>query len=235
LARSGLGLSAAYTLIFVTGSHAARPLITDDARIVDPKACQLETWMRRNQGSTEYWALPACNPTGNVELTIGGARTRELGETHTTDVQIQAKTLFKALETNGWGTGIALGSLRHPKSKANPGFGANLYTYVPISFSFADDRFVVHTNLGTLRAEGESHHRIGWGVGAEMRVNASFFVIPEMFSQSARGPHFQVGARYSVVPGRMQVDATVGDRVGRSNGERWFSIGVRLLTPAFLP
>jgi hypothetical protein len=31
----------------------------------------------------------------------------------------------------------------------------------------------------------------------------------------------------------MQIHAAVGDRVGRSNGERWFSIGVRLLTPAF--
>jgi hypothetical protein len=191
--------------------------------------------MRRNQGSTEYWALPACNPTGNLELTIGGARTREFGETHTTDVQVQAKTLFKPLETNGWGTGIALGSLRHPRDESDRSLGASLYAYVPTSFSFVDDRFVVHTNLGTLRAEGESHHRFAWGLGAEMRVNASLFVIPEIFSQSAKGTHFQVGARYWVVPGRMQVDATVGDRVGRSNGERWFSLGVRLLTPAFLP
>jgi hypothetical protein len=67
--------------------------------------------MRRNQGSTEYWALPACNPTGNVELTIGGATTHEFGETHTSDLQVQAKTLFKALETNSWGTGVAFGSL----------------------------------------------------------------------------------------------------------------------------
>jgi hypothetical protein len=53
-ARSAVALSAAYTLVFVTASHAARPLITDDARIADPQACQLKTWMRRNQGSTEY-------------------------------------------------------------------------------------------------------------------------------------------------------------------------------------
>src|SRR5690349_17123527 len=80
------------SLLCTSPAFAARPLITDDARIVDAKACQVETWVRHNTDSTEYWALPACNPTGNVELTVGGALTRELGETHTTDVQAQAKT-----------------------------------------------------------------------------------------------------------------------------------------------
>jgi hypothetical protein len=61
------------------------------------------------------------------------------------------------------------------------------------------------------------------------------FFIPEIFSQTDRGPHFQIGARYWVIPGRMQIDATIGDRAGPSDGDRWFSIGLRLLSPAFLP
>lgn len=40
-------------------------MITDDARTVDAKACQVETWVKFNRDSTEYWALPACNFTGN--------------------------------------------------------------------------------------------------------------------------------------------------------------------------
>ena len=28
-------------------AEAARPMITDDARIVDPKSCQVEAWVRR--------------------------------------------------------------------------------------------------------------------------------------------------------------------------------------------
>ena len=27
-------------------AEAARPMLTDDARIVDPKSCQLESWVR---------------------------------------------------------------------------------------------------------------------------------------------------------------------------------------------
>ena len=96
--------------------HAARPMITDDARIVDVKSCQVESWQRRNQGSLEYWALPGCNFTGNLEITFGGARTSDAAGTRATDVVLQGKTLFKTLETNGWGTGLAIGAVRHPNA-----------------------------------------------------------------------------------------------------------------------
>lgn len=52
-------------------AEAARPMLTDDARIVDPKSCQLESWVRDSKHVTEYWALPACNVGENLEVTIG--------------------------------------------------------------------------------------------------------------------------------------------------------------------
>lgn len=215
-------------------SRAARPLITDDARIVDAKACQVETWRRRNEQSTEYWAIPACNPTGNAEISLGGALVRQAGETHTSDVQMQVKTLFRTLEPNGWSIGLVLGRLDH-KENGHRDLVGNLYSYVPASFSFANDAFVVHTNLGTLRAAGESRHRLTWGIGTETRVHPSLFIVAEAFKLEASGPHYQAGLRYWVVPNRVQIDATVGDRFGRSNGAHWYSIGLRLISPPFLP
>ena len=53
-------------LICQPAAHAARPLITDDARTVDAYACQVESWVKNNRNSREYWALPACNFTGNL-------------------------------------------------------------------------------------------------------------------------------------------------------------------------
>ena len=216
-------------------SHAARPLITDDARIVDEKACQVETWVRRNTESTEFWALPACNPVGHVELAFGGAMTRELGATRTSDVQVQAKTIFRELEPNGWGVGLVVGHLRNPGSDPKRDFAAGLYGYVPASFSFLDEVLVVHANVGVARPQERSAHRGTWGVGAEIRLNERVYFIPEVFNQVGGRPMFQAGFRYWVVPERVQVDATYGDRIGNSNGERWFSVGMRLLTPAFLP
>ena len=213
-------------------AHAARPLSTDDARIVDPRACQLESWVRRNEDRTEFWAIPACNLTGNLELGIGGSRTREAGETHTTDVQVQAKTIFKALEPNGWGAGLAVGHLRR-RDDSTGGFARRLYGYVPLSVSFADDLAVLHVNAGLLRPAGESRHRVTSGVGAEVRLNPRLYFIPEVFHQEAGRPYFQTGFRFWIVPQRFQVDATYGDRLGGGSGRQWFSIGMRLLSPSF--
>jgi hypothetical protein len=213
---------------------AARPLNTDDARTVDHKACQVESWFRKNETSREFWSLPACNPFG-AELTFGGALVRENGETHTGAVQAQAKMLFKTLEPNGMAYGLVLGHLE-PKGVPDRSIGANLYGYVPASFSFWSDAFVVHVNVGALRPAEERSHRVTWGLGSETRLHRTLFLIAEGYRQEAAGPHYQLGLRYWIVPDRVQVDATIGDRLlQHSNGGRWFTIGLRLLTPPFLP
>jgi hypothetical protein len=218
--------------------HAARPMITDDARITDAKACQLETWVQSGRNSTEYWALPSCNFTGNLELTFGGARTRADGTTRTTDVMFQGKTLFKTLEPNGWSWGLAAGNARHPDTHIGSGPIGNLYAYVPASFSFRDDRVLLHTNLGWLRDKGVGHHRhrMTWGIGSEAQLTERTWLIAETFGQGQGRPFFQAGFRYWLKQDRIQVDTTYGNRFGSGNTEeRWFSIGLRLLSPAFLP
>jgi len=219
-------LSAA--LLAVNAAHAARPMITDDARIVDAKACQLESWVQKNSDSTETWALPACNFTGNLELTLGGAMTREEGRTQTTDVVMQGKTLFKTIEPNGWGIGLAAGTVRHSLVDTR-----DWYAYVPTSLSFRNDAVVVHTNVGWLRARGRN--RLTWGLGTEARLGERTWLIAETFGQNQGKPFHQLGLRHWLVPDRVQLDATYGNRNGGGNGERWFSIGLRLLSVPFLP
>ena len=209
---------------------AARPMITDDARVVDAKACQVESWARRNQnGSNEFWAQPACNFTGNLEVTVGGAWTRDDGVTQNSARVIQGKTLFKPLETNGWGWGLALGTMRDPHG----GNGRNWYGYVPASFSFFEDRFVLHTNVGWQRDQGTKRSHATWGLGSETRLTERSWLVAETFGAADGKPHYQMGVRYWVVPDRVQVDMTYGNRLG--GGERWISVGLRLLSPAFLP
>jgi len=213
-------------------AHAARPMITDDARTVDAKACQVESWVRGNQGSKETWALPACNFTGNLELTLGGARTATAEGSATTDVLLQGKTLFKPMDTNGWGAGLAVGTIRHPGDGRTV---SELYAYVPASFSFHDDRFILHTNAGVLRHQASSTTRVTWGLGSETRLAERTWLIAETFQQKEGRPFFQAGVRHWVVPNRVQIDATLGNRFGSRTDERWFSVGLRLLSPAFLP
>ena len=41
--------------------------------------------------------------------------------------------------------------------------------------------------------------------------------------------------RYWIVKDRVQMDATVGNRLDTTTEDRWFSIGLRLLSPPFIP
>ncbi|EYS93572.1 hypothetical protein CF68_26720 [Cupriavidus sp. SK-4] len=213
---------------------AARPLITDDARIVDPKSCQLESWMQFQSGGNELWALPGCNPTGNLELTLGGSLQRIDGGLDATNVQFQAKTLLKPLETNGYGIALSGGLIHHPNAEQRKLFG-NLYVNVPVSVSFADDRFVAHLNVGANRDTENKQTRMTWGVGTETELHPRVFLIAETFGENRGKPSFQAGFRFWVVQDRVQVDTTYGNVFGGGTGARFFTIGLRLLSPAFLP
>lgn len=209
-------------------AQAARPMITDDARLVEASACQVESWVRRNRDSTEFWLLPACNPTGNLELTVGGARTNEAGTTRTTDQQLQAKTLLKILEPDGWGAGLAAGTVGHPGARRDT------YAYVPVSWSFLRDRVVLHANAGALHVGEDRRTHATWGLAGEVQLDGRNALIAEAFSQGS-GAFHQLGLRHWLVPNRVQVDATYGNRNGGGTSERWFSLGLRLLSPPILP
>ncbi len=232
-----LSVAALATSMALTAplSYAARPMITDDARTVDAKACQVESWVRTNHGSREYWALPACNFTGNLELTFGGARTADATGTHTSDVVLQGKTLFKTLEPGGWSVGLAGGAIRHPGNAGNGKRVGELYSYVPASFAYFNDKMILHTNVGVLHNTVTSSTRGTWGVGTETALSARTWLIAEAFQQKEGRPFFQAGVRHWIVPNHVQIDATFGNRFGSQTDERWFSIGLRLLSPAFLP
>lgn len=235
--RGAAWLGAAVLMLAGENGWAARPMITDDARITDAKACQVESWVRVNRDSHERWALPACNFSGNWELTAGGAVGNADNGMHTTDVLVQGKTLFRPLTTNDWGAGLTLGTVRHPQINQGSNLLGDMYAYVPLSFSFANDRFVLHTNLGALHERAGRRNRATWGIGSETELTDSTWLIAETYGQSGQRGFYQVGLRHWLVPNHVQVDATYGNRIGPvgAESERWFSLGLRLISLPFLP
>ena len=216
--------------------HAARPMVTDDARIVDAHACQLESWVRRLPAqATEAWALPACNPTGHLELTFGGARTWENAASgRFTDNVVQAKTMLRDLDERGWGLAFTLGTDRHPARATASGWPGDPYVNLPLSIAMSGDAWVAHLNAGAVRLRDSGRTLGTWGFGNEVKVNETLYLIPEVFRNDFGRPFFQVGVRKWIVPGRVQVDTTYGNRVNGASDARWFSIGLRLLAPPFV-
>ncbi len=215
-------------LLLCNPAWAARPLVTDDARLTSEGSCQLESWVRIYPDSREVWVLPACNPGGNLEITLGGGRAKNTGESPTNDYVLQAKTLLKPLETNGWGLGFAAGTVRHPEINPGPNLLGNTYAYVPLSASFYNDQIVMHANLGWLRdnASGEDHAT--WGLGGEFQSAARLAVIAESFGDDKTLPYWQAGLRFAVIPDLFQIDATIGQQFGGDVAGRWLSFGMRV-------
>jgi hypothetical protein len=92
----------------------------------------------------------------------------------------------------------------------------------------------VHLNAGAVRLRDERRNVFTWGLGNEVKLRDDLFFIPEVFHNATGRPFYQLGLRHWVVQDRVQVDATFGNRAASSTAERWFSIGLRLLSPPFL-
>lgn len=238
-ARALLALILVCLLTSAPGtSQAARPMITDDARIVDPKSCQVESWVQSYRGHrTDLWALPGCNPFGWFELTLGGAYGWGPGNENEKRLFAQFKTLFRTLdEPGGWGWGVSVGTLDTWYSPKRASL-FEPYVNIPVSVSLADDRVVMHLNVGAVHTRGLSGAwDATWGIGTEIYLNERTFLIAETFGRQGEGSSGQFGIRYWVIPDRVQIDTTLGSRFESPvSAYRWISVGLRLLSPPFLP
>ena len=73
------------------------------------------------------------------------------------------------------------------------------------------------------------------GLGSEILLTKNTWLIAETFGQNQGRPFFHVGFRYWLYPDHIQIDTTYGNRFGAGTDEQWFSVGLRLISPAFLP
>jgi len=206
----------------VSSAHAARPFVTDDARVVDAGGCQIETFVKsqRRYDETEIWFVPACNPWG-AELTAGHIKVDGNRDGSSSTVLLQVKTLLKPLVTNGYGFAFSVGTFAgHSKRPYINGIG---------SFSFADDRVVIHANVGAIHDNEKNSTRRTWGIGAEVLLAAPrWYAIAESYGMRGENATFHTGLRIWLVPGSLQLDTTVGTQQA-SPERRFATMGLRLL------
>ncbi len=218
-------------LCLVMPAWAARPLVTDDARLTTAGSCQVESWMRVYEHSREIWALPACNPGGSLELSLGGGRASHDNMPSSKDYVFQLKTLFKPLERDGWGWGLGVGRVLHPEIDPGSNQLGNTYAYLPFSFAFAQDRWFLHANVGWLRDKASREHRGTWGLGTEYYLHPRLALVAESYGDDQSRPYWQTGLRYSLIPDLLQFDTTAGQQHDGGRASRWLSFGLRW-TPA---
>ena len=226
----GVSIAAALAA-WVHCAHAARPFVTDDARIVDTGGCQIESFVKhqRRYQEDEVWFLPACSPVGRVELTLGGIQTDNANEGTSSSAIAQGKVLLRELRKNDFGLALTLGGAL--LNTIDPALARGWSPYVNVigSLSVLDDAAIVHANAGSIRDRVMSRTRTTWGLGAEIALTSWLFAIVEDYGQEAERPSRQVGLRFWVVPNRFQIDCTLGSQPGEPDSRSWTSVGIRAL------
>ena len=225
------GLCAAALLLASVPAQATRPMVVDDASIEAPGNCQLESWTQRSAGQVEYWAVPACNFGGawrSWELGAGLGRVKPDGPggAYRSGV-LQAKTVFRPLQTNGWGIGLSIAN----QFRQGAGVGGDLSVLVPVSLSRLDDRLLLHANLGWLRAHADHKSDVFWAGGAEWAARPRLTLTLEAYGTGRGHALAQAGVRVTLVPDRIALDAGIGRRIG--GGERYATVGLTFAGPVF--
>jgi len=215
-------------------AFAASPFVTDDVSVLDRGACQLEVWQQNNRDSRDLWVVPACSPLEGLEVSFGASRATEDGESRTTNVALQAKYVVRKVEPDGWGWGWVAGGARHPDQEGSS-FPGDLYGLLMAGVSLNDDKLRLNVNLGGLHERESGKNYFTWGVLAEQDLGERFKAIGEVFGTQYNRPFYQAGVRAALIPDRLELDATVGNRFGRSSSERWWTVSIRVVTDPFFP
>jgi hypothetical protein len=223
------------SLLIVAGSsaQAAQPLVTDDAAVVTPKTCQLEAWIHSTRDGREYWAQPACNFTGNLELSVGGAHARPDTGGSSSIVQLQAKTVLIPRTNGAWSFGAVAGGTRET---AVPHGSSAFQTYYAKALASWYPRrdLQIDLDLGAANVYGSGTLTLA-GAAIQYAAVTNVQLLAETFRDEPGRGKYQVGVRYIVIPNRFEAYASYGNRFNGPPGQ-WSAIaGIRVQTSPFLP
>lgn len=233
--RLATTLATSFGLAMPAAALHGQQYITDDAAVTEYRACQIQMW----HGERSSWVLPVCTPVRNLEVSVGSIAVWDDGAEGHFEYVIQAKTLLRRLETDGWGAGFVVGTGRDPALATTAPQSSSLYAYVPLSLSLARDRVVLHQNTGWLHQRSAGHKRdaLTWAGRVEGRVRRHLFLVGEVYGAeggAAAPAEFQAGVRAFARPGRVQLDLSYGGRLETGRGGQGWTLGLTLMTPPFL-
>lgn len=212
-------------------ARAGQPLANDDASLVEPGTCQLEAWTRFGHDDREYWAQPACNLTGNLEIAIGVARARLEGDETASALVLQGKSMLLPRDDGEWSFAAEAGAARD--TSLPRGGSAFQYFYAKALASwYPRDDLEIDLNAGAANAYGSGTFVLA-GAAIQYTVVTSVQLLAEVYRDQPGPGKYQLGLRYVVIPDRFDAFASFGNRFTGSSAQGFGMIGIRLQSPPF--
>lgn len=208
-------------------ASAGRPFFTDDATLTAAQSCQVEIWWQESDAVEEWWALPACNPFGKLEITAGLTEATVGDADDVQSYMVQAKTLLRELHDGGYGLGVAFG-LVHPER----GSGGSAFAYLPFSLASKSGATVAHLNGGWLWDRALDADRATWAVAVGHSWSERAMTFVELFGDDS-DPTGHLGLSLAVIPERLHLDLTYGEVVDSEEDTGFYTVGASVYLPSF--
>lgn len=194
--KSTLGLMGFFALPSL--ALASTSMVVDDASIVGPNRCEIESWFGNNGRDALFYFAPVCQfGESGVELTFAYERWKPYQQSAQNYLTTEAKTLLGHFDQQRGAVALALGStfaLDSAPAERVPSY----YVNVPLSYQLTNST-TMHVNAGLLQDNLVSKTRTTSGIGLEQEFNRQVTGFAEVFHVEGSGTNWQVGTLLSQV------------------------------------
>ncbi|MBX3637379.1 MAG: hypothetical protein KF683_18580 [Rubrivivax sp.] len=210
--------------------HAGRPLATEDAGLLEPRACELEAFVGRarerdaprlDAASLQVgcgFGLRSQAALGVGRESAAGERSRSLGLSGKTGLRDGGDDATSFALAWGLGAADAPGTSMRLETTYLTGVAT-----LPLGGALA-----LHANLGWSRSRSASASTTGWALALEHAGESGIDVMGEVFGDDRdRRPWVQVGVRASLLPERLWLDASAGVQLWPAR-PKLLTVGVKL-------
>lgn len=225
-ARRGLRAAAiAVFLLHVPAAWAGRPLVTEDAGVLDAGACEIESYIARfkRPDLNLLWGQLGCGTGFQTQINAGAGREKTYPG-HATVAAVSGKTALRTLTDERAGIAIAYAAyggqhVDHLRHEA---------TEIKAVLSVPHDQWLVHANVGWVGTPSSHGDKTTWALALERRgAVGAVDLMGEIFGDDRGAPWAQLAARWALIPERLFVDGSLGAQFNGAN-TRQATIGLKL-------
>lgn len=212
--------------------HAGRPLETDDASVTSHRTCQLDFWTETALETRQDNFNGGCNFFGREEISLS------LGDVNGNRADqslagVGYKYILQGFSDTEPGFALAAGREWGELKAGNESSKETLFNAIS-SVPLGSESLLLHLNLGYLQYSDQAleDDSVFTAAALDYSYNERVGFSVETYSGVQDSLSWRIGARYTLVPDFLQVDASYGSDYGTFQDSRAFTIGFGV-TPVF--
>ncbi|WP_291808119.1 hypothetical protein [Limnobacter sp.] len=216
----------------IQSAQAGRPIETDDASAAEFRTCQLDFWTESSRELRQDNFNGGCNLLGQGEFSLGLGRVHGNQEDQLLS-SLGYKHIFQDFTSDSPGFGLAASREWGRLKSTDESSQETLLTTIA-SVPLRGEDLLLHLNLGYLQYSDQiqSDNSVFKAAALDYSLNERIGFSVETYSGVEDALSWRIGARYTLIPDFLQIDASYGSDYGTFQNARAFTLGFGI-TPGF--